>query len=434
MKELFPGYYRPTQEQFQQMWKECTFAFDANVLLNLYRYTGKTRGELLNIFELLKERTWLPHQAMLEYLENREEVISQQYSIAADIETALEEASEIIEARYRRGHPFADTKLITKQIKDVINKIKISIAADESKYPNLLKNDFILEQITSLFNGRVGSPYPLKRLEEIYKEIEQRFRLQIPPGYKDKNPKKEGFKKYGDGVLWFQVIEYAKFQKKPIIFVTDDQKDDWWRIEKGKTLGPRPELITEISSKAKVDFYMYNVSQFMKYAKELLGLQVNQKAIEEVKDVSQQNEDRGNLSRRMVLRQALYAEDAVYDWLKIHKLSSVSSETYPSSSIDFILTNPDRTKTGVLVKYSRSSFDSIRIREAINKVLKNNKLDFENLMLILVCEDSDGATATCARIRKAFSNPPTLTIIVGFLEADGSFKPFETFPNVENQQ
>lgn len=65
MRELFPGYYRPTQEEFKQMWQECIFVFDANVLLNIYRYTAKTRGELLAIFEMLKERTWLPHQAML---------------------------------------------------------------------------------------------------------------------------------------------------------------------------------------------------------------------------------------------------------------------------------------------------------------------------------------------------------------------------------
>ncbi len=66
MRELFPGYYRPTQEQFQQMWQECIFVFDANVLLNIYRYTSETREELFDILESLKERTWLPHQAMLE--------------------------------------------------------------------------------------------------------------------------------------------------------------------------------------------------------------------------------------------------------------------------------------------------------------------------------------------------------------------------------
>jgi hypothetical protein len=32
MRELFPGYYRPTQEQFQQMWQECIFVLDAKAL------------------------------------------------------------------------------------------------------------------------------------------------------------------------------------------------------------------------------------------------------------------------------------------------------------------------------------------------------------------------------------------------------------------
>ncbi|MGZ3624468.1 MAG: PIN-like domain-containing protein [Ktedonobacteraceae bacterium] len=106
MQELFPGYYRPTKEEFSTMWQQCIFVFDANVLLNIYRYTPQTREELFDIFEQLKERSWLPNQAMLEYFENREEVISQQYYISDNIETALSLASENIEAKYKRGHPF----------------------------------------------------------------------------------------------------------------------------------------------------------------------------------------------------------------------------------------------------------------------------------------------------------------------------------------
>jgi PIN domain-containing protein len=93
MRDLFPGYYRPTQEQFQQMWRECIFVFDANVLLNIYRYSSDTRDELFDVLEHLKDRIWIPHQAMLEYHENREEVISQQYAISKDIEIALTNAS-----------------------------------------------------------------------------------------------------------------------------------------------------------------------------------------------------------------------------------------------------------------------------------------------------------------------------------------------------
>ncbi len=227
---------------------------------------------------------------MLEYHENREEVISQQYNIVAEVKAALSVASDGIEAKYKRGHPFADTKFIATIINEAIEKINASIVEAQSKFPNLLENDYLLNRITGLFNNRVGSKYPPKRLEEIYRELDLRYRLQIPPGYRDKNPKREGFKKYGDGVLWFQLIDYAKAQKKPIILTTDDQKDDWWRIEKGKTLGPRSELIEEVRFKAGVAFYLYNASQFLIYAKEFLGFRVRQEAIDEVRDVEKHHQ------------------------------------------------------------------------------------------------------------------------------------------------
>jgi PIN like domain len=289
MRDLFPGYYRPTTEQFRQMWQECIFSLDANALLHIYRYSSETREELLNIYDQLKDRIWLTNQAVLEYHKNREDVISQQHSISDEIEAALKEVSNKIEAKYKRGHPFADTNLITKIIKMAIQKIKASIEDAQSKYPDLLVNDLLLERITDLFDGRVGKQFAPKRLEEIYKEFEQRYKLLIPPGYKDKKLKREDFEKYGDGVLWCQLIDYAKEQKKPIILITDDTKEDWWRIEKGKTIGPRPEIIEEMRSKGGVAFYLYNVSQFMKYAKEFLGIQVQQIAIDEVRDVEQQD-------------------------------------------------------------------------------------------------------------------------------------------------
>ena len=288
MQGMFPGYYRPTKEEFSKLWQECIFVFDANVLLNIYRYSPETRHELFDILGRLQERIWLPYQAMLEYHENREEVISQQYNIDAEVKTALRVASEGIEAKYKRGHPFADTKFIATIINEAIAKINASIVEAQSKFPDLLENDYLLNRITVLFNNRVGSKYPPKRLEEKYRDLDLRYRLQIPPGYRDKNLKREGFKKYGDGVLWFQLIDYAKAQKKPIILTTDDQKDDWWRIEKGETIGPRPELIEEMRTQAGVAFYMYNASQFLIYAKEFLGFSVKQKAIDEVRDVEQQ--------------------------------------------------------------------------------------------------------------------------------------------------
>jgi PIN like domain len=132
VRDRFPGYYRPTQEQFQQMWEECIFSYDANVLLNVYRYSPATCEELFRIFQHLKDRTWLTHQAVLEYHENRQEVIEQQYNIYTDIEAPLMEASKKISERYsRRGHSFADTDLILQNI----DKFKLRQGSKKAKRP-----------------------------------------------------------------------------------------------------------------------------------------------------------------------------------------------------------------------------------------------------------------------------------------------------------
>lgn len=426
MREIFPGYYRPTQEEFSGMWQGCIFVLDANVLLNIYRYSPDTRDELLDVLEYLKDRIWIPHQAMLEYHENREEVISHQYAITTEIETALIETSQEIETNYKRGHPFADTKIITETIKEAIEKIKASIAQAESKYPNLLENDPLLERLSSLFSSQIGSEYSPKRLDEIYKEFEQRFRLQIPPGYRDKTPKREGFKKYGDGVLWFQVIDYAKSQKKPIILITDDQKDDWWRIEKGKTLGPRPELAAEIGSKAKVSFYMYNASQFLKYAKEFLGLQVKQEAIEEVRDVSEQSTGREGYTAKTAIRRAFQAENAVQVWLRRAYPENDVRESYANYGTDFILVNADGTRTGIMVKYSIKGFTSGYIKRLIGEFTTKMGNNFERLLIILVCETMEDAAQTLVKLPRIIDIPPTLTIMVGFMDGENFYRPFGT--------
>ena len=43
MKKTFKEYYQFTEEEFKKLWQECLFVFDANVLLNMYRFSVKTR-------------------------------------------------------------------------------------------------------------------------------------------------------------------------------------------------------------------------------------------------------------------------------------------------------------------------------------------------------------------------------------------------------
>jgi len=118
---------------------------------------------------------------------------------------------------------------------------------------------------------------------QIIKEGSFRYTNSTPPGYKDKNDK-VGFQMYGDLILWKQIIHYAKEQKKPIIFVTNDNKDDWWSFDKDKN-APRSELIMEIWDFANVNFWMFNSKDFFRKAKTILNAEIDDETIETINEV-----------------------------------------------------------------------------------------------------------------------------------------------------
>lgn len=272
------------------MWQECVFAFDANMLLNIYRYSPETQTSFFTILERLKERIWIPHQAAIEYFKNREEVIDSQIKVYDVISKLLDAAYESLGnqlAVYKR-HVSVQTAPVLEAVQSGINRAKELLTADRQAHPDLSSSDPLRDKIVELFDGKVGSPFDNKRLAGIYSEAEQRFSVRKPPGYND--AKKPSPDKYGDVVLWFQLIEYAKARRTPMILVTDDRKEDWWLKKQGQTVSPQPDLIIEMRGAAGIGFYMYQSDQFIKYAQEFLEIEDQQAAVREVEDFRKEDE------------------------------------------------------------------------------------------------------------------------------------------------
>lgn len=160
-------------------------------------------------------------------------------------------------------------------------------------------DDKIRDEIDSLFDNKIGSPPSSQSaLDGIYKIGDERYERKQPPGYEDKD--KEGHfgyqelsikRKFGDLILWFQLIEKAKESGvKHIIFVNNDEKEDWWWFDSTgqKTIGARRELVEEIRKEAGVlIFYMYNTEQFLRYAKDYFKAKVSEQSIEQVRDITE---------------------------------------------------------------------------------------------------------------------------------------------------
>lgn len=297
MKKRFPGYYHPTEKEFLELWKNCLFAFDANVLLNLYRYTPDTKNSLLAILEKVSDRVWLPYQAAYEYHNRRLNVIQQQMKAYDDVLGIIRKYRDELGGRLSSfvKHPSIQIHEILETFNDALKKFEGTLEKLKQEHPDFLIDDPIKETISGLFDGKVGEPTVEGELIQMYKQGEERYKLKRPPGYEDRD--KGGTDQYSDLVMWFQLITKAKENKTPVIFVTDDRKEDWWLKSGGKTIGPRPELVQEFSEKAAITFYMYSADPFMEYARKHLKQKVEKKAIDEVREVRQRDEKEKSVSK-----------------------------------------------------------------------------------------------------------------------------------------
>lgn len=283
MRESFREYYQPSQKEFDELWQECTFAFDANVLLDTYRYTPETRETLLEVLEQLKDRIWLPYQAAYEYQENRLAVIFEHTTLYDKLKKKLEKIDgELNDLKSSRRHPYIDQLL--ESVSPLLRAAISNLENVQSQHPNFLKDDVVRDRLTDLFDHQVGAPFPKEELDKIYTIAGQRYENKKPPGYKDAQHKPAP-QQYGDLILWFQLLAYAQEHNSPIILVTSETKEDWWLRVKGRTIGPRPELLREMYDEAGVRFYMYSVDQFTIYARDFLKLQAREEAAEEMRQV-----------------------------------------------------------------------------------------------------------------------------------------------------
>ena len=67
MKDKFYEYIDPKTEEVEEIWKNGNISVDANILLNFYRYTEKTREEFFAALEKCKDQLWLTYQAGEEF-------------------------------------------------------------------------------------------------------------------------------------------------------------------------------------------------------------------------------------------------------------------------------------------------------------------------------------------------------------------------------
>jgi hypothetical protein len=285
-----PHRHKLSARQVGQYRRWATIAVDASVLLNLYAYVKPIREDFLRILESLEDRLWLPHQAALEYARNRGSRIQRHIefsrrlrdllsSIPGDFRKAAEKKHPHVGRKPQ--YPFLAVEQMEQRVIAVTERISGELIAAEKEYKDFLDDDPVQDRLNEISLGRIGDPLSSGDLQLIYDEGLKRYDLERPPGYGDAD--KPGERKYGDLVLWQQLILRAKETGHAVYFITDDTKDDWWQEMGDGVFGPRDELVEEMNEQTAQRFLISTSGDFYEWAGDYLGRRARKSAIAEAR-------------------------------------------------------------------------------------------------------------------------------------------------------
>lgn len=310
MREIFRAYYPPTPDEMAELWADGLIVLDTNALLHLFRYSHRTREDFFKTMVAKQESLWIPHRVGFEFHRLRISTINQQSAAFTEIENLLSKARTQAENAlngYKR-HPSLDIgplrETFTDAITGLIESVKDARNRHETDVLAKKTNDETLEKITNLYDGRVGEPFTEEVLDAVHKEGAARYLKKVPPGFNDARADDHP-DQYGDLVLWKQLLAHVESVKKPAIFVTDDQKDDWWYIVEKNRYGARPELVDEYYQSSGQRVHFMTTDRFLDFAKSKIE-DISSDSITELETLTRERAKRDTESSNANLQDRLF--------------------------------------------------------------------------------------------------------------------------------
>lgn len=375
----------PKLEEMKALYEQGTFVFDNNVLINLISYKESTREDYFKTFraDKIKDRVWMPFQVVLEFITNFHKPLKNEESkfnevreiykkqIQALETIARKTNAEIISLDLLNQHTIlvpedcTPKKLCDEPIKQ-LNTLLGKLVEIEKQQLTKEQAQAIQDEIIGIFDGKIGSCFSKSELKEIFAEGEERYSLNIPPGYTDVNKinkdtgkflyktfeDKTIISKFGDLIIWKEIIRYAReCELEYLLFVTDEKKPDWFIIDdKNNNKGPRRELLNEIYYEVptlKV-FHITSSANFLTNSKEISGIEIKDSSIKESEISFTEPVQSASVDKAALVSQII--DETFQQFAPELKLSfkddpsqSLGFMAYPGSGITPFLTRHPRT-------------------------------------------------------------------------------------------
>jgi hypothetical protein len=228
----------------------------------------------------IKGRLFVPNRVAVEFARNRAAAIRGHFGPQRIIKSKLDDAAKDIKNQHPK-HVLRDELLA---LIDSAKKLVDDRYGDaEKRQMGLIADDTILRELLEAIGNDAGEPYPEG---DVQKEYKRRKDGMIPPFCKRDDDKDE-VGRVGDVEIWLELLKKYEGSKKPLIFVTDDMKENWWR-EWGGRHDPQPALVQEAYQRVGADILFYTSLRFSREAPSRLNVEVPKGLAEETKQIREQ--------------------------------------------------------------------------------------------------------------------------------------------------
>lgn len=216
---------------------------DTNVLLVPFKVGGKEFSAIERIYKLLidQDRLFVPARVIREFIKNRDSKFGDALKALADqLSRVAIKGVDIPQflAGVEEGEGISSTHAV---LVEAYQKYKNSVNKLVNVITGWRGNDPITVVYQQLFGGGVIVECSEAK-EAVEKSWEERVRRKVPPGYKDSSKPDAGI---GDYLIWLTILQLGRQHKKNLIFVTSEEKADWFVRSGREGIYARPELVDE---------------------------------------------------------------------------------------------------------------------------------------------------------------------------------------------
>lgn len=294
LRSIYPEWYEHDDESLDEIMKTGTIALDANVLLSLYRISAPARENVLNVLadDSVRPRLFIPYQVGLEYLRNRVDVARSQSSgyraLRNTIDAYKKSLTDDVNDSSKGLRDKAVKSDINKAIEKHLDELSEDITSIQSQhvidYEQFRVSDPVLDRLEQILTGtdQIATKPDDETLAGRRKKAKDRITAKVPPGYGDASKDDPS----GDYLVWCELLDRAATNTAPMLFVTDDKKQDWYQLDKQKQiLGPRPELRVEMAPHI---YHQMTLDHFLRLVETHLSITVDRGTVEQVTTASRQ--------------------------------------------------------------------------------------------------------------------------------------------------